>query len=86
MLTAKKAYPILFKEKEMFCAGREDEATCQGDSGGPVFFNTTKGYTVVGIVSWAVGCARKDLPDVYTRVTTYIPWINEQIKSLSAVK
>ena len=53
-----------------FTAGGRD--TCQGDSGGPVTDNPgdfVGSYRLVGITSWGVGCARANLPGVYTRVS-----------------
>ncbi|XP_022914387.1 chymotrypsin-2-like [Onthophagus taurus] len=49
---------------------KEGEGACYGDSGGPLVF---KGYQV-GIVSWAIPCAR-GRPDVFTRVYSYMDWI-----------
>jgi len=46
----------------------------QGDSGGPLFVDGT----VVGLVSWAYGCAVQGYPTVYTRVSAYRDWIREQ--------
>ncbi|KAF7281460.1 hypothetical protein GWI33_004749 [Rhynchophorus ferrugineus] len=57
----------------MICAGFEEgeKDSCQGDSGGPLVYNNT----LVGIVSFGIGCARKDYPGVYTNVVNYIKWI-----------
>ncbi|XP_046452758.1 trypsin-like [Daphnia pulex] len=42
-----------------------------GDSGGPVIVNGV----VVGITSFGVGCADPKYAGVYTRVSTYVTWI-----------
>lgn len=52
------------------------EGTCNGDSGGPLVL----GDTVIGIVSWNLGCATI-FPDVYARVSSFVPWIQFQINT-----
>lgn len=54
----------------------ENRDACQGDSGGPIFLNEAKTglSTVIGIVSFGVSCGT-DLPAVYTRIASYIDWI-----------
>lgn len=51
--------------------------TCQGDSGGPIFITDEAGVsTLVGVVSFGVSCGT-DLPSVYTRVASYMDWIED---------
>lgn len=53
----------------------ENKGSCQGDSGGPLTVNGQ----LVGLVSWAHGCASTRYPTVYTRVSSYINWIYERM-------
>ncbi|XP_040571316.1 trypsin-1 [Lepeophtheirus salmonis] len=58
-------------DKSMLCAGARRKDSCQGDSGGPL----TKKNTLVGVVSWGIGCASPWFPGVYTKVSKFIDWI-----------
>ncbi|XP_048488121.1 trypsin, alkaline B-like [Plutella xylostella] len=63
----------------MICVGILDvggKETCQGDSGGPLYLNGI----LVGIVSWASGCADPYYPGVKTKVSAFTNWILENAK------
>nr|XP_023486540.1 tissue-type plasminogen activator isoform X1 [Equus caballus] len=53
---------------------------CQGDSGGPLVCMQDNHMTLVGIISWGLGCGRKDVPGVYTKVTNYLAWIQDNMQ------
>uniref|UniRef100_A0A1I8PNU7 Peptidase S1 domain-containing protein n=1 Tax=Stomoxys calcitrans TaxID=35570 RepID=A0A1I8PNU7_STOCA len=61
----------------MFCAAARNTDACQGDSGGPIQRNGT----LIGLVSWGIGCADPYYPGVYTRLS-YAP-IRSWIKLLT---
>uniref|UniRef100_A0A8C3YVW7 Urokinase-type plasminogen activator n=1 Tax=Catagonus wagneri TaxID=51154 RepID=A0A8C3YVW7_9CETA len=67
---------------EMLCAADPKWKTdsCQGDSGGPLVCSTQGRLTLTGIVSWGRECAMKDKPGVYTRVSSFLPWIRTHIR------
>ncbi|XP_052742400.1 serine protease Hayan [Bicyclus anynana] len=64
-------------------AGRID--TCKGDSGGPLQTRIPlrrsstllqwKLYQIVGVTSFGFGCARPNTPSIYTRVASFVSWI-----------
>ena len=58
---------------DMLCAGGEaGKDGCQGDSGGPLVVedSDTSQNTLVGVVSWGIGCARDGLPGIYAEVSS----------------
>ncbi|ODM99425.1 Trypsin-1 [Orchesella cincta] len=68
----KKSYQLLTDSQ--FCAGQKGRDSCQGDSGGPFICNGTA--AVCGIVSYGNGCGEDGYPGVYTKVSSYVSWIN----------
>ena len=53
----------------------------QYDSGGPMvcYDDEDHQWLLSGIVSTGYGCARPGFPGIYTRVSRFIPWIQEVI-------
>lgn len=65
------------------CAGHLDGSTgtCVGDSGGPLQCSMVDGrWYLAGITSFGSGCAKPGYPDVYTRLSFYLPWIKNKLK------
>ncbi|XP_024410525.1 chymotrypsin-like elastase family member 2A isoform X2 [Desmodus rotundus] len=64
----------------MICAGGDGViSSCNGDSGGPLNCQNANGrWEVHGVVSFgsALGCNYYQKPSVFTRVSSYIDWIN----------
>ncbi|KAI1286711.1 Plasma kallikrein [Halotydeus destructor] len=69
-----------FKSTTMVCAGYDKggKDTCQGDSGGPLFQKQNGRNVLIGVTSFGRGCARANSPGAYTRVASYLDWIQQQ--------
>ncbi|KFD51704.1 hypothetical protein M513_07400, partial [Trichuris suis] len=71
----------------MICAGADGggKDSCQGDSGGPLVFydGSRKQWVQYGIVSWGFGCAEPDQPGVYSKVSSFVDWINRTVHNSS---
>lgn len=50
---------------------------CRGDSGGPLLC----GNYQVGLVSGGLGCAKKNTPNIWTRVDVYYRWIQSTVQT-----
>jgi len=67
----------------MLCAGDPNggQDACQGDSGGPLMLRKRGRWVQIGIVSWGVGCARPNTYGLYTRLTEFLDWIQENFET-----
>ncbi|XP_055053535.2 coagulation factor IX [Misgurnus anguillicaudatus] len=65
----------------MFCAGylTAEMDACTGDSGGPFIVNYRGTWFLTGVVSWGERCAADGKYGFYTRLSNYLPWINEEM-------
>lgn len=68
-------------DERIICAGFKNggKDACHGDSGGPLLSKINGHYVVVGVVSTGIGCARPLLPGLYSRVSSYIGWIERYV-------
>ncbi|MCR9195731.1 MAG: serine protease [Hyphomonas sp.] len=67
---------LMITAETHICAGVGEQDSCTGDSGGPLVHRPPEGEPVqIGIVSWGLGCARRDAPGIYVRVAHYKDWI-----------
>ncbi|XP_020862167.1 tryptase-like [Phascolarctos cinereus] len=67
---------------EMLCAGYpgERKTFCSGDSGGPLVCQLrNRRWVQVGVVSFIRSCAEPLLPGVYSKVSSYVPWIRQYV-------
>ena len=64
---------------KIICAGFRDGGhdACHGDSGGPLLSKSDDQWSVIGVVSTGIGCARPLLPGLYSRVSSYRDWIQQ---------
>ncbi|MDM8568300.1 serine protease [Thiotrichales bacterium HSG1] len=65
----------------MLCAGFKDGRTdaCGGDSGGPLLIKHNGKLQQIGIVRWGEDCALPNYYGVYTRISSFLDFVNEHV-------
>ena len=82
------SYPLSLTLDANVCAGGGASGgrdSCQGDSGGPLFVPRDGVWVQAGIVSFGEGCARPNIPGVYTRVSSYTDWVAGFVPDLRTI-
>ncbi|KAH9111715.1 hypothetical protein LEN26_009170 [Aphanomyces euteiches] len=83
--TCRKLLPDNYNfDNTMMCAGgKEWQNACNGDSGGPMTIETDQQETLVGVVSWGIGCGKANAPGVYGRISAARDFIEPYLSSTS---
>jgi len=81
--------------EDMICAGVKNggKDSCQNDSGGPLVAKSKENNgaaTLVGVVSWGVGCALRNYPGIYADVGYFLQekdgedgWLKSQLTGIN---
>ncbi|XP_055604081.1 CLIP domain-containing serine protease B4-like [Uranotaenia lowii] len=83
--TCRKTYPAVI-DTEMCAGGDPGKDSCQGDSGGSLVLNDDGYWYQFGVVSYGLGCGIEGVPGVYTRVTSYLDWIQKKTGVSNKIK
>ena len=62
------------------CAGTASggKDACDGDAGGTLVFKSSNGrFTSGGISSWGIGCGEPNRSGVYTKISKFRSWIQQ---------
>ena len=73
---------------DMLCAGLRlgGKDACQGDSGGPLVASDPSkngAMSLIGVVSWGIGCGAVDSLGIYAEVSHFTDWLNQQMPDIS---
>ena len=69
-------------ENKVMCVISKNASACFGDSGGPLVCKENGHWVLRGLASFGISktaCPR-GLPNMYTRVSNYVDWINSFMK------
>jgi len=89
--TCRKGWGQTYLEDQMICAGplSGTGGTCQGDSGGMLACQQTDGsWRVYGATSFGIAgsCLAAGKPGNFARVSSYLDWVNKNMKEMTSIK
>ncbi|XP_055475343.1 serine protease 56 [Psammomys obesus] len=89
--TCQKALGPGLRPSTMLCAGYLAGGidSCQGDSGGPLTCSEPgprPREVLFGVTSWGDGCGEPGKPGVYTRVSVFKDWLQEQMNAAPSTR
>ncbi|KYB29266.1 serine protease P8 [Tribolium castaneum] len=72
-----KSAGVTLGNRQLCAGGEQGRDSCNGDSGGPLMAvrNATAQWYIEGIVSFGARCGSEGWPGIYTRVSEYLDWI-----------
>lgn len=78
-------YGASFSADVEICAGLPQGGVdaCQGDSGSPLVIDVAGRPVLAGVTSVGFECARADYPGIFTRLTSFISWLQTYVPALS---
>nr|XP_056720268.1 serine protease 33-like [Euleptes europaea] len=73
--TVPEGYRLI--HEDMICTGYPEgkKNVCQGDSGGPLACKQNGTWFLAGVVSFGLFCEQANRPNIHTRITSYMDWI-----------
>jgi hypothetical protein len=80
-------YGTNFEAAVEICAGSPAGGVdaCQGDSGSPLVVGVSGTPMLAGLTSVGFECARVDYPGIYTRVTSFVPWVQTYLPAAASI-
>ncbi|KAK7169228.1 hypothetical protein R3I93_005270 [Phoxinus phoxinus] len=75
----KRKWQDYFNSEKMICSVSDGEkAFCQGDSGSPLLCDSK--LQGMAAYTYPVYCTSKKYPEVYMKISAFLPWIRKNIK------
>jgi len=68
------------KDSQICAGGEKGKDSCSGDQGGPLVYRKFSPWYQVGIASFGTSACGVGSGGVYTRVTSFLPWIESKLE------